>query len=164
MLETPKTEAPNMGKMPLDVQMDNQQATLRIVGLYLGEGHFILTKRLRKNGKWDINAEVGFTNSDAALIDLVCEFLEEHNIAHHIGKTKETCYQVRVCRHKDIKNLLDIFIPFMHGNKSAEARLLYRYVLKAIAKREVLVPSIPGSGKLAGLDRWRKQCEFDAED
>lgn len=145
-------------------ELDNQQATSRIAGLYLGEGHFSLAKRLRNNGKWDISTEVGFSNQDPALVDLVCEFLEKHNIGHHIGMNNSTCYQVRVDKHENIKNLIDVLLPYLYGRKLAEAKLVYRFVTKAIAKRSIPVESIPGSGKLAGLERWRKNLSFDETD
>lgn len=141
--------------------MDNQQATSRITGLYLGEGHFSLAKNLRNSGKWNIRTEVGFTNQDPALVDLVCEFLEENHIGHHIRMSSADCYQVVVVRHEEIKKFIDILHPYLHGRKLAEANLLYRFVSKAIAKAARPVPSIPGSGKLAGLQRWRNQLVYD---
>lgn len=145
-------------------ELDNQQATSRIAGLYLGEGHFILSKNPRANGKWNIDTEIGFSNQDPALVDLVCSFLIEREIPHHIGMNNSTCYQVKVDKQEHIKNLLDILLPYLYGRKLAEARLLYRYVVRAIEKRNRPVESIPGSGKYAGFERRRKNLAFDETD
>lgn len=145
-------------------ELDNQQATSRIAGLYLGEGHFILAKNPRANGKWNIDTEVGFSNKDAALVDLVCSFLIEKEIPHHIGTNSEGCYQVKVDKQEHIKKLLDILLPYLYGRKLAEARLLYRYVIRAIEKRNRPVGSIPGSGKFVGFERRRKNLQFDETD
>jgi len=162
MLETPKETTVLLTEK--SVELDNQQATSRVAGLYLGEGHFILTKRPRSNGKWDIETQVGFTNTDPSLVDLVCSFLEKYGIGHHIGTTNPTCYQIRVNRHEEIKKVLDVLLPYLYGRKLAEARILYRYVVKSIDKRNKPIERIKGSGKLSGLKKWREQRSFDEED
>jgi hypothetical protein len=144
--------------------MDNQQATSRIAGLYLGEGHFSLAKTPRSTGKWNIKTEIGFSNTDPALVDLVCEFLDVNDVKHHIGMNNSTCYQVRVTRHEEIKKLLDILLPYLYGRKSAEAKLLYRFTTRALAKLSAPVESGSGGGQFAGFERRRKNMAFDAED
>lgn len=145
-------------------ELDNQQATSRIAGLYLGEGHFSLAKSSRANGKWNIKTEIGFSNQDPALVDLVCEFLDKCDVKHHIGMNNSTCYQVRVVRHEEIKKLLDILLPYLCGRKLAEAKLLYRFTVKAIMKLTTPIESIPGNGKFSGFDRRRIIMAFDEED
>lgn len=108
--------------------MDNQQVTAMIAGLYMGEGHFTLRRQKHKSSGMTFHMDVGFSNQDPALIDFVCEYLSDHQIAHFIAMNNGTCYQVRVGRHSHIKALLDLIQPFMVGTKLAESRLLYRFI------------------------------------
>ena len=145
-------------------ELDNQQATSRVAGLYLGEGHFVLSKKPRQNGRWNIDAEIGFSNTDPDLVDLVCAFLDDRGVAHHVSMNNADCYQIRVMRHPEVKKLLEMLMPYLYGRKLAEARIVYRFVIKAVAKMQKPVPSIPGSGKYAGFQRRNANLQFDEQD
>lgn len=100
-----------------------------IVGLYLGEGHFSVSKYQRKNKSWQFSAEIGFSNSDAALIDYVCTWLESVGVHHYIRQNAQGCYQVVVQHYTDVLVLVETLEPLLFGNKKAEAALLRRFVL-----------------------------------
>ncbi len=131
MLETPKATAATVAKTPFDGTMVNQQATGIVAGLYMGEGHFILYRQDRNNGKFEIHAEAGFSNTDPALIDMVCGWLEAHDIAHAIIQVSNS-HTLRVSRHSQMIKLIDILEPYMFGQKLHEARLVRRYAAKRI--------------------------------
>jgi hypothetical protein len=135
MLETPKADAALVAKMRSDETMDNQQATLVIAGLYLGEGHFTLMLNKNGRGKMQFHTEVGFTNQDPSMIDFVCGWLEENQIPHFIHGCTGSCYQLKVQRFEPIVRLINILEPYMLGKKLAEARILRRFVLRRMEKR-----------------------------
>jgi hypothetical protein len=108
--------------------MDNQQAIGTVVGLYLGEGHFSVSKWQRANGKWQFNAEIGFSNSDPALLDYICDFLDSFPVGYHISQNANGCYQVKVQNQGHLVQLLDVLEPHLFGKKKAEAALLRRYI------------------------------------
>lgn len=109
--------------------MDNQQAIGTIVGLYLGEGHFSVGRWKRANGQWQFSSEIGFSNSDPALLNYVCDFLDTIPAGFHISQNANGCYQVKVQNHEPIIRLLDILQPHLFGRKKEEAALLRRFVL-----------------------------------
>ena len=117
--------------------MDNQQAIgitqriegLLLGGLYSGEGHFSLWKAKRANGKWEIRSEIGFSNSDPALIWYVVKFMDDNGIRNHIRENSNGCFQVVVRRLEDMLKLLDRVEAFLLGNKIWEAALLRRFIL-----------------------------------
>lgn len=105
-----------------------------VVGLYLGEGHFSISKHQRKNGKWQFGVEVGFSNSDPALIDYVCKWQDSIEVHHYIRQNAQGCYQIVVQHHEDVVRIIDILEPLLFGNKKAEAALVKRFVLGRIAR------------------------------
>jgi hypothetical protein len=105
-----------------------------VVGLYLGEGHFSISKFQRKNSKWQFGVEVGFSNSDPSLIDYVCQWQESLGIHHYIRQNSQGCYQIVVQHHEDVLHIIDVLSPYMFGNKKAEAALVKRFVLGRIAR------------------------------
>lgn len=108
--------------------MDNQQGIGTIVGLYLGEGHFSVSKFQRANGKWQFGVEIGFSNSDPALLNYVCDFLDSFPVGYHISQNANGCYQVKVQRHMDIIAVLDKIESHLFGKKKAEAALVRRFI------------------------------------
>lgn len=108
-----------------------------IAGLYMGEGHFSVSKWQRKNKAWQFTAEVGFSNSDPALIDAVCSWLESLDIHHYIRQNSQGCYQLIVQHHMDILKLIIILEPYIFGNKKPEAALVKRFVEHRMRPKEV---------------------------
>ena len=109
--------------------MDNQQAIGTVVGLYLGEGHFSVGKWQRANGNWQFTCEVGFSNSDPALLNYICDFLDAFPVGYHISQNANGCYQVKVQNYDGILRVLDAVEPHLFGRKQAEAALLRRFIL-----------------------------------
>jgi hypothetical protein len=115
--------------------MDNQQAiatdlALGIkIGLYLGEGHFSVGKWKRANGQWQFTAEVGFSNSDPALLNHICDFLDAFPVGYHISQNANGCYQVKIQNFDGILQVLDVIEPHLFGNKKGEAGLLRRFII-----------------------------------
>ena len=109
-----------------------------ITGLYLGEGHFTITKNKTKGDKWQFRAEVGFSNSDPALIDAVCEWQESLGIHHHIRQNSQGCYQLIVHHYGDILKIIETLEPHLCGNKKPEASLVKRFVLHRLRPKEKL--------------------------
>ncbi len=134
MRETPKALTPNTVKR--ERYMDNPQATGEntmiptieiIAGLYMGEGHFSVSKYQTKNKKWPFKAEVGFSNSDPALIDAVCSWLVSVGVHHWIRQNSQGCYQLVVQHHDAINTVIEHLEPHLFGNKKAEAALVKRF-------------------------------------
>src|SRR6266849_5833734 len=101
--------------------MDNQQAIGTVVSLYLGEGHFSVGRWKRANGQWQFSAEVGFSNSDPALLNYICDFLDRLFVGFHISQNANGCYQVKVQQYDHIITVLDAIEPHLFGKKQAEA-------------------------------------------
>lgn len=108
-----------------------------IAGLYLGEGHFSVSKLQNKNNKWQFTAEVGFSNSDPALIDTVCKWQESLGIHHHIRQNSQGCYQVIVHHYQDVIKIIEALEPHLFGNKKPEAALVKRFCLHRLRPKEV---------------------------
>jgi hypothetical protein len=108
-----------------------------ITGLYLGEGHFTITKN-QKGKMWQFRAEVGFSNTDPALIDAVCEWQESLGIHHHIRSNSQGCFQIIVHHYADILKAIEVLEPYLVGNKKAEASLVKRFVLHRLRPKEKL--------------------------
>lgn len=106
-----------------------------ISGLYLGEGHFSISKN-QIGTKWQFKAEVGFSNSDPALIDAVCEWQESLGIHHHIRQNSQGCYQIIVHHYADILKVIEILEPHLFGNKRPEAALVKRFILHRLRPKE----------------------------
>jgi hypothetical protein len=134
MLETPKTGRDSQSETAPDVTMDNQQATLVIAGLYLGEGHFTLMRNKNGRGNMQYHTEVGFTNQDPAFIDYVCSWLETNEIPHFIHGCTGSCYQIKVQRFAPVVRLINLLEPYLIGRKLSEARILRRFVLRRMPK------------------------------
>ena len=113
--------------------MDNQQAIGKIAGLYLGEGHFVVSKYQRANGKWQFSAEIGFSNTDAELIHFVCDWLDAIGARFHMDQNSQGCWQVKVSRFESVLKMLDRMEPHLIGQKKAEAALLRRFVERRTA-------------------------------
>ncbi len=136
MLETSKASTTIEVKMLKDIDMSNQQTTAAIIaGLYMGEGHFILRRQRHGTSGDTMHVDVGFSNTDPALIDFVCEWLNENQIAHFIALNNSTCYQVRIGRHTHVLCLLDLIQPFMIGTKLAEIKLLRSFIQRRFLRR-----------------------------
>jgi hypothetical protein len=120
--------------------MDNQQVTLIIAGLYLGEGHFTLSRYERAKGKWQYNCEVGFTNQDPTFIEFVAKWFDEQKIAHFISMSTNDAYQIKVTRYEEINRLINILTPYLIGLKLANAQLLQRFVKRRMSNGKAQVP------------------------
>lgn len=108
-----------------------------ISGLYMGEGHFSITRLKNKNDKFQFKAEVGFSNSDPALIDYVCSWLDSHGAHHYIRQSSNNCYQLVVQHYADILKVVVLLEPHIFGNKKAEMSLLKRFVLHRLRPKEL---------------------------
>lgn len=109
-----------------------------IAGLYLGEGHFSVSKRQRKNKSWEFTAEVGFSNTDPAFIDYVCSWQEFLGIHHHIRQNSQGCYQVVVHHLEDILKVILQLEPHLFGQKKSEAALVKRFVMHRLRPKELV--------------------------
>jgi hypothetical protein len=98
-------------------------------GLYSGEGHFSLWRNPRKNGKFELRSEIGFSNSDPALIWYVVNIQDENGIRNHIRENSNGCFQVVVHHHEDMLKLLDLVEKNLIGRKIAEAAILRRFIV-----------------------------------
>src|SRR5208337_4550806 len=109
--------------------MGNQQAIGElmnietIAGLYMGEGHFSVAKYKTKTS-WSFKAEVGFSNSDAALVDFVCTWQDSIGVHHYIRQNAQGCYQVVVQHLDDILKVIECLEPYLFGSKKPEAALV----------------------------------------
>jgi hypothetical protein len=108
-----------------------------MAGLYMGEGHFSVSKSQRKNKAWQFTAEIGFSNSDPALIDAVCSWLEALDIHHYIRQNSQGCYQLAVQHYADILKLVKALEPHLFGSKKAEAALVKRFIEHRTRPKEV---------------------------
>jgi hypothetical protein len=145
MLETPKTETTIDVKMSSDVTTDNEQAIAMVACLYVGEGHFTMGRAKNGRNGSSIKIEVGFTNSEATLIDFICSWLTNYGIAHFIREctgTKRPCYQVVIQRLGPIIRLVNLIEPFMLGEKKAQARILRRFCMRRLEKKNVGANSV----------------------
>ena len=106
-----------------------------IAGLYLGEGHFTITKN-QKGNTWQFRAEVGFSNSDPALVEVICEWQESLGIHHHIRQNSQGCYQVVVQQHADVLKIIETLEPHLFGNKKPEAALVKRFVIHRMRPKD----------------------------
>jgi len=136
MLENPKAATTIEVKTSPDGTMDNQQTTAAIIaGLYMGEGHFTLRRQRHAGSGETMHIDVGFSNTDPALVDFVCKWLDENQISHFIAMNNSTCYQVKVGRHTHVLCLLDLIQPFMIGTKLAEIHLLRTFIQRRLLRR-----------------------------
>lgn len=132
LLETLKATPPSIGTAALDKTIDNQQAIGVIAGLYMGEGHFTITKT---HGEATLTPHVGFTNADPGLIHLVCDWLDSNGIAffmhtnstNRIGKAG-ICWTIETKRIHMVKKILDLLYPYLCGNKKHQAAIVLRFV------------------------------------
>jgi hypothetical protein len=113
--------------------MDNQQAIEIVAGLFLGEGHFTLGKTV--NGKNIIlTPDVGFTNSDPALIHYICDWLDslELHFHMHMNHPKSyragNCWTIQIRRLECAKKILNVLLPHLFGQKLHQAALVLRFV------------------------------------
>ena len=127
MLEHPKAPFPYNGIETVDETMDNQQAIGKIAGLYLGEGHFILSKKKEKTN-WKFHAEIGFSNTDPALIHFICDWLDGLGARYFMHQNSNGCWQIRVTRHVALLAMLNEMEPHLIGRKKHEAALVRRFV------------------------------------
>jgi len=103
-----------------------------VAAFYMSEGHFTVSKFERANGKWQFAAEIGFSNSDPALVDYICSWLESIDAHHYINQNASGCYQLKVQRYGDIIKVLDVIESLLFGNKKAEAALVRRFATRRL--------------------------------
>jgi hypothetical protein len=105
-------------------------------GMLEGEGCITFFKQARSRGGFDIITGIQITNTDINIINALLEILKKCELSWHVrnkkvySKNHSECWYVEVRQQKMIKKSLEIFIPFMFGNKKAKAKLVLDYLSK----------------------------------
>lgn len=138
MLESPKAIHYHQGEKMIDETMGNQQEMSEIelvwlAGLLNGDGCFSLTFRTRQN-KLKCDMSLTLTQCDAAVIDKADSTFTKIGIVSGIseyassGAGVRTKWNLRISKMAHISRAIDAVIPYMTGEKAAQARLMKRYL------------------------------------
>lgn len=109
-------------------------------GMLEGEGCITFFKQARKNGKFNIICGVQITNTDIVIIDKLVEILNKCDLSWYIrnkkiySKNHTQCFYIECRQQEMLRKSLEIFIPFMYGQKKSKARLVLEYLNKRIGK------------------------------
>jgi hypothetical protein len=110
-------------------------------GMLEGEGCITFFKQRRKNGKFDIITGVQITNTDINIINKLVEILRKCNLSWYIrnkkvySKNHSQCYYIETRQQEMLKRSLELFIPYMNGNKKSKASIVLDFLIKRNGKR-----------------------------
>jgi len=138
MLEHPKAHHYYQGNNMSDETMGNQQEVSEIelawlAGMLNGDGCFSLTFRSR-NGKLKCDMSLTITQCDPGVIDKADELFNKIGITPGIseyaasGAGVRTKWNLRISKMAHIHRVIEAIIPYMIGEKAAQANLMKRYL------------------------------------
>lgn len=141
MLESPKANNDYQGETVMDNTMGNQQEGSKpndvelawFAGLLNGDGCFSLKFRMRgETLKCDISLTL--TQCDPVLVEKATDLLNRLGVNPHLseyepsGAGVRTKWHVRLTKMSHIGIVIDAIVPFMIGEKEAQAKLMKRYI------------------------------------
>lgn len=112
-------------------------------GMLEGEGCLYFTKQQykKRNGKFDIIVGAQITNTDISIINKLVEILDRCELSWFIRTKKvysrnhSQCFYIE-CRNQGmLKKSLEIFTPYMFGEKKSKAELILKFLVKRNGKR-----------------------------
>lgn len=105
-------------------------------GMLEGEGCITFFKQARKRGGYDIITGIQITNTDINIIEKLVEILKRCNLSWFIrnkkvySKNHTECYYIECRQQEMLRKSLELFMPYMYGNKRAKASLVLEYLNK----------------------------------
>lgn len=131
----------------MDETMGNQQerndATALdlswLAGMMNGDGCFSLTFAIRKNENVKCDLSLTLTQCDPALIERATSIMNAIGVNPAIQEYgpqadgRRVKYNLRVNKMAHIARVIDAIVPFMAGEKLAQARLMRRYIARRVA-------------------------------
>lgn len=108
-----------------------------LAGMFNGDGCFSLKFRVR-SGTIKCDLSLTLTQCDPSVIERAVNILDDLGINPGISEYEpsgagiHTKYNVRISRMAHISRVIDAILPFMVGNKSAQAGLMKRYIDRRI--------------------------------
>lgn len=109
-------------------------------GMLEGEGCITFFKQKRSRKGYDIVTGMQITNTDINIINKLVDILKKCDLSWYLrnkkvySKNHSECFYLECRQQKMLKKSLEIFLPFMYGNKKAKGSIVLEYLSKRLQK------------------------------
>jgi hypothetical protein len=130
-------------RVGLDNQQERRETAIRLAAFYEGEGTFIVSHYLTKQGWHHCTPVIRLGNCDPAAVEEVSRILTLHNVGHRIYLQKKYSpnhAQVAVIGVEGCKRVvtfLEEFGDYFFGRKRANVKLFRKYLPLLMGKKAV---------------------------